>query len=309
MLRFSAACCDHPGGAVIRATEVLVAVALVLAFGAAAGVDREVLARTAVKQMATADLRVLARSSGLTDASTQPLPVFVQQDGGPLWVTEAVTRAALRTTWLRPEPASHHRLHAEVIHARGVWALRLSLWRQGWTLRNPTTQRLHLAPWVATASAVGGAIVALAAVRIGLGLAVSGLLAQLFLMVLPGASLPGAKSLGSRVPWVDGPLGQRVVHLARELPDLAVGVGAIVVATCLVLVAVDHRRSKGQGGARLGWGLVGVLGSIAWLEASAQSGLFAYAATTIGVIGLGGILGLWTWVGAHCTGMRKWTGR
>lgn len=283
-----------------RADVAFVALSLALASGAAAGVDRGELARAGVGQMAAADLRVLGLRSGLTDAHGRshgdPLPVFVQQEGGPLWVTEAVTDAARRTDWLRLDARSHHRLHAEVVHTSAAWALRLSLWRHGWSLRSPVSQRMHLAPWVATASAVAGAIAALARKRFGVGLAVAGALAQLLVLALP--RLPVGE-VGVRASIVEGPLAQIVIALAGGMEDAAVTIGIAVVVACLVLIALDHRRSRGRGGVRLGLGLLGVVGGVAWLEAGARSGLLAYATTTIGALGLAGLLGLWGWVSAR----------
>jgi hypothetical protein len=290
---------------VSRTTQVLLAVFLLLACGAAAVADADALGRAAVKQMATADLRGLARSSGLQDAPT-PLPVFVQQEGGPLWVTDVLTDVVRDTRWLHPDPASHHRVHAEVVAVDGAWALRLSLWRQGWTLRNAAPQRVHVAPWVPTASAIAGAIAAVAGIRIGLGLAAAGLLAQLLVLALPGVPVPTNTALQGRAGPSDGPFGQWVVEQARMLPDASVAVGLGLVAVCLVLVALDHRRSREKGGAWVLWGLCGVAGMLAWVEAGARAGLLAYANTQAGLVGLLGLAGLWVWVVGHG---RRWWGR
>lgn len=278
-----------------RLDVFVVAVALVLAIGGPAAADRESMARAVVRQMTAADLRVIGRLSGLTDEEgrgREVLPVFVEQQGGPTWATAEIVDVVEKSPWLRPDPSSPHRLQAEIVRTEADWALRLGLWRRGWSLRSPRPRRVQLSPWVAAASGVVGALVALAT-RVGLGLAVAGLCAQAFALSLSRPSALPSYPLATQ--WKEGPLGQHVIAFAGGLPDVAVAVGAGVLVLCSVLVAFDHRRSRRRGGALLWWGLLGVFGLIAWLEASARTGLLAYATTLVGGLGLTGLLGLWIW--------------
>ena len=290
-----------------RRTASAVGIVLALSCAAPLAVDPQMLERAAVRHMARADLRALGRASGLTDAPGERLPVFVQQDGGPLWVGEVVGEAVQDTTWTRIDAASPHRLQVEVARVPGAWALRLSLWRQGWSLRSPIGQRLHLAPWVFTASAACGVLVTLAVGRVGWGLLVAGLLAQVFACLLPSLAVPlasGEAAGGVIAAWRTGPLAQGIVALAHASSDRVVGVGVAVAALCLLLVVLDHRRSRGRGGTEIAWGMAGVFAALAWLEAGARTGLAAYAVTAMGAVGLATLLGLWAWTAVQSTRAR-----
>ncbi|HLT39126.1 MAG TPA: hypothetical protein VK034_22735 [Enhygromyxa sp.] len=243
---------------------------------------------TATRQAATHGLArrsidELALLAGLADDEgkllrDQPMAVEVIADGGPLWVLDVVGRAAEQSRWFTVG-SSPHLLRGEVIDERGGVALQLHLWRGGWELREPTPRRVRIAAWAAVLAGLLGAVAATYAGRLSVGLATAGVFGQLLLAVdpLPSELFPPE---GVFSAWSSGPLFGDAIAAIRAMSPLQVALAAAVVAACLVLVAFDHRRSRGQGGdLGLGWaGIAAVFGSfgaIAWLEAASRGSLLA----------------------------------
>lgn len=225
----------------------------------------------------------LALLAGLADdrgklLREEPMAVEVIADGGPLWVIDTVERAAEASPWFTIG-ASPHLLRAEIIDERGGVALQLHLWRSGWELREPQAHRVRIAAWAAVIAGIVGAVAAVYARRISFGLATAGVLAQVLLALdpLPPELFPPQRL---STAWAEGPLFGPVFAAIRAMSTLHMALAAAVVAACLVLVAFDHRRSRGQGGdVGLGWAgiaaLIGSLGAIAWIEAASRGSLFA----------------------------------
>lgn len=266
-----------------RRARALVAAAVFLSlvlsmFGAAsalpdAGAER---AQRVVEQL----VRLAALEA---EAGAQPrtkLPVRVNQEGGPLWVSAAVEAAVREQPSLMLADDGVGIVRMEVISDPTHLALRGSLYRQGWNLRSEHPLQVRVAPWGPMfALALGCAAMAFSR-RMGVGFAVAGVAAQ----VIDAALDWPADFLA--IPWQaqvrDGPVGSFVIELALGLPDAAVAVGAGVVTLCTMLVAFDHRRSSGRGGAMMAAGLLGVLGLLLWTEAAARCGMGPWIGTAAG---------------------------
>lgn len=219
------------------------------------------------------------------------MPVTVVQEGGPTWISEQAEAAIDDDpVFTRGEP---HLLRVEVVHDARTYGVRGQLWRQGWSLRAPEPLWVSPAPWVVWLSGLAGAGWALGRRRLGGGLMLAGLLAQGLMRALPWPEPFVRPSLEQTVR--DGPLGHAVVALARRLPDISVSLGAGVITLCVLLMLFDHRRSPGRGGELVVGGLLGVLGTLAWLEASLRAGLGPWLGQPAGLLALVGILGLWGW--------------
>lgn len=243
---------------------------------------------TATRQAATHGLArrsidELALLAGLVDdhgklLRDDEMPVEIIADGGPLWVLDVVERAAERSPWFTVG-SSPHLLRGEVIDERGGVALQLHLWRGGWELREPEPRRVRIAAWAAVVAGLLGAVAAAYTRKLSFGLATAGVFAQVLLAVdpLPPELFPPQGVLAA---WSDGPLLGELFAAIRTMSPMHVALAAAVVAACLVLVAFDHRRSRGQGGdLGLGWAGVaaalGSFGALAWLEAASRGSLFA----------------------------------
>ena len=269
---------SKPSSARVRiVVGVAVLISLVLtAFGAAAALPQAAPERA---HRVVAQLVALAGLEPSDDPRSQ-LPVRVNQEGGPLWVRGAVEDAVGSDPAVRLSDDGLGIVRVEVVADDTHLAMRGSLFRQGWNLRSEQPLRMRVLPWIPMlALAVGLGVMALTR-RMGVGLAVAGASAQLldWLVAWPEAFVA--------VPWSaqvrDGPLGAGVIELALALPDAGVAVGAGVVTLCMVLVAFDHRRSSGKGGALLAAGLAGVLGLVVWLEAAARCGMAGWIGTAAG---------------------------
>lgn len=225
----------------------------------------------------------LALLAGLADDQgkllrEEPMAVEVIADGGPMWVLETVERAAEQSRYFEVD-ASPHLLRGEIIDERGGVALQLHLWRGGWELREPQPYRVRIAAWAAVVAGLLGAVAGLFTRKLSVGLATAGVLSQLLLAIdpLPPELFPPQRMFAA---WAEGPLLGELIRAIRAMSTLHVALASAVVAACLVLVAFDHRRSRGQGG-DVGLGsagiaaVVGGFGALAWIEAASRGSLFA----------------------------------
>lgn len=223
----------------------------------------------------------------------EPLAVEVIQDGGPLWVREAIV-AAVETNAYFEEASSSHLLRVEVIDVSAGVGLQLHLWRAGWELRVPEPRRIRVAPWAPVIAAVLGALAAVLSRRVSVGLGVAGVGAQLLLGVdrLPRELFPPRPLLET---WSEGPLIRRALELVDNLGSGGLAVAAGVLTVSVVLVAFDHRRSKQRedslslGAALLAAGLISV-GLLGWVEAASRASLFTalrHGAGWLALVGLG----------------------
>lgn len=225
----------------------------------------------------------LALLAGLRDDEgerlrDEPMPVEVIQDGGPLWVRDAVIEAVEDDPYFEVGN-SRHLLRAEVVEARSGLALQLHLWRSGWDLRVPEPRQLHIAPWAPVVGLVLGAVAGIFLRRVSVMLVVAGLTAQLLLGLDPvPAELVPAKPLTEL--WAEGPLIAPVLDWIDSMTTIHLAVAGALVAMCLVLVAFDHRRSRERedsldlASASLA-AVLGSLGAVGWLEAASRGSLFA----------------------------------
>ncbi|MCX4245824.1 hypothetical protein OEB96_34715 [Paraliomyxa miuraensis] len=251
------------------------------------GVLRSVIARDLERVDALAGLKV---ESGSYEGQPS-LPVMVVQEGGPSWIREEAEAAVRADDVLTlGEP---HLLRVEVIEHARTYGVRCQLWRQGWSLRAPEPLWAGPAPWVVLLSALAGAGWAGLRRRVTGGLLLAGTLAQLLLLALPWP-LPFVRPSLVQT-WREGPLGHGVVTLARGLPDASMALGAGIITLCTVLMIFDHRRSPQQGGGVVAVGVLGVLGVLAWVEASLRAGLWPWLHQAAGWLAISGALGLWAW--------------
>jgi hypothetical protein len=253
--------------------------------------DAEAVARGVLRSAVARDLDRLVALAGV-DSSTDPrgvLPVTVVQEGGPTWITEEAEAAVdADPVFARGEP---HLLRVEVIEHEGTFGVRSQLWRQGWSLRAPDPLWARPAPWIVLVAAVAGAAWAWRRRSMVGGLVLAGLVAQLLLLARPWPGEFLRPSL--QVTWREGPLGHAVMALARALPDASVAIGAGVVTLCAVLMIFDHRRSPEEGGGPVVRGMLGVLGILAFVEASLRAGLGPWATQAGGMLALAGAAALW----------------
>lgn len=258
--------------------------------------DKQATGAAAVRQVARLHLVELGRLAGVRDGEGRStgatLQVQVVQNGGELWVGEAIAAA------VDDDPAfargdAPHLITVEVVHAGPATAVRMGLWRRGWSLGAPRPVVARAAPWVALLALAMGALLRAVGRRPGSSLLVAGVLAQAGTLLLPWPG-PGARP-GLLKEWQAGPLGTSVRLLAERLPDVSTAVGGGVIALCLLLAAFDHRRSRGRGGGLVLFGLLGVLGLSLLLEAAVRVGVPCALEQVGGWIALLGALGLW-WV-------------
>lgn len=262
-------------------------------------VDPHEAGAVAVRDATRLHLVELGRLAGVRAPDGQPtgtaLEVEVVQNGGELWVGEAVGAAVDDdSAFVRGD--GPHRLAAEVVQAGPTTALRLGLWRRGWSLGPARPVVARAAPWIVLGALSIGALVRSRGRGLGTSLAVAGGLAQLGTLVLawPG---PGARP-GLVQEWQDGPLGTSVRLVAERLPDAATAIGTGIIALCLVLAAFDHRRSRGRGGALVLGGVVGMLGVLALVEAGMRVGVRGLFGQLAGWISILAVAALW-WIASR----------
>lgn len=243
----------------------------------------ETARRAAVEGMASRSLSELALLAGMRDdrgepLRAEPLEVTVVQGSGETWIREAVSDAVDGV----PDFAvgdSPHLLRIELVEAKGVIALQLRLWRQGWDLRTPGAIRIRMAPWAGVFAGVLGAFLGFAGWRVGIGTIAAGLLAQAMVQGLPWPAETIAPLAWSE-DVQSGPLVGGVVAFTRTFPDWGMPAAVAFVVFCVVLIGFDHRRSQGRSDALPLASVVSTTvlvggGSLLWLEAAMRAGLWS----------------------------------
>jgi len=219
----------------------------------------------------------------------QPLPIEIIQEGGPLWLNPVIEETVSDDPAWAPGKGGSL-LRFEVVSEASRYAVKTSLYRHGWSLQMPTPFRLHLAAWVGLLSAALGGVVAAAVGRMSFGCVTAGILAQVFVWLPAWPEPPGRPGWNA---WGRGPLGMAVQQWAVRLSDQAVALAAGLVTLCAILIAFDHRRSPGRGGALIGAGLAMLLGTLAWLEGALRSGLIGFATSPEGTVACLSLFGGW----------------
>lgn len=288
----AAACSSEPRSRAPGSLAWIVAV-VVLVLGLSL-VDPVANAGAEVRTATSLALVELGRLAGVRGADTEPmgspLPVDVVQQGGELWVGQAVASA------VEADPAftrgdGPHLIQVEVVATPPVYAVRLGLWRRGWSLGPPRPVVARAAAWIAWLAAAVGALAYARGLAAGPALAATGALAQAGTSSLPWPGPSAAPALSEQ--WTEGPMGAALRLLAERLPDATTAVGIGVIVGCIVLAAFDHRRSRGRGGWLLVTGVVGAIGVVAWIEAAARVGVLGSMAQVAGWIAALGACGLW----------------
>ena len=247
----------------------------------------------ATHTLAASAIEELALLAGLADDSgkllrNERMPVEVISDGGPMWAIESVEQAVSGSRYF-VVGNSPHLLRTEVVEARGGVALQLHLWRGGWELREPEPRRIRIAPAAVVLAGLIGAALSLLTQRLSLGIAAAGLLAQLLLAwdPLPLDLFPPQLLADA---WSTGPLVDRTVTAIRGLGTIGMGMIAAVGAGSLVLVAFDHKRTRGRE-EDLGLGMAtlaavfGTIGGVAFVEAASRGALLAACDLRFGAYG------------------------
>jgi hypothetical protein len=282
-------------GALVAAIAGAIAVVLAL-FGDSARVRA-----VALEEMTGRALAALGHSAAIGD---RRLVVDVVQDGGPNWIRPAILEAVGRSRSFEAGE-SPFMLRVEVVEHPHALALQLHLFRQGWSIRLPSPVRARFVPWTCALALALGAIVAARVRRIGVGLLVAGLVAELALLFvrIEGVPRSGFAEIG------DAPLtGQVLALTARVGTTATTAVGAAVVVFCLVLVAFDHRRSRSREGSldlgsATGLALAGACGGVLALEAAFRSGFVAALAGPAGMACALALVCAW-FPGSHAAGAR-----
>jgi hypothetical protein len=274
--------------------------------------------RAATYTLATSAIGELALLAGVADDSgvlqrDEPMPVEVISDGGPLWALDSV-EAAVSSSRYFSVGNSPHLLRTELVEARGGIALQLHLWRSGWEIREPLPRRIRISPASVVLAGIVGAAISLLTRRMSLGLATAGVLAQVMLAIDPmPLDLFPPQRLSEA--WASAPLVDRTVSAIRGMETLGMGVVAAVGAGSLVLVAFDHKRTRG-GDDDLGLAVAtlaaffGLIGVVAFIEAASRGGLFAACDVRFGAwAGWLALLGLiLAWLPAIRVAPIRWPG-
>lgn len=282
-----------------RVGALAVGLSIAVALGLSFVVPFDEAAQVAVANRARLHLRELGVLAGLRDehglvVADRPLRVSVVQEGGPLWLHETLADVARRDEAFEPGDGPHV-LEAETLPGPDTLAVRVGLLRRGWSLQLPRPMRVRVSPWVGIVGAVLGALSLRWVRRLGPALLLAGIAAQVLCMIVESVR-PFGSALAPR-RWteaVSDGIGARWLQAwAETLPDISTSVGAGIVALCVALMLFDHRRSPHRSPAWLLSSLVGLLGAIAWLEASLRTGLDGAVMTMAGTFSLLCTTGVW----------------
>lgn len=284
----------------------------VLCLIAAGGIDGGRARRAAVASAAEVSLGRLALLAGLVDdqgrpTRDEPFEVVIAQEGGPRFVGDGV-RDALRRQRAFVEGDGHHLLRAQAALGTHAMSLQLRLWRQGWDVRGPEPVRLHFAPWIAFVAGLLGAAITAAVRRFDIGVLAAGVSAQLAVQTLPRPR-PMGYGQGDATAWAHSPAVEAVRALLAADTAVISAVLLAVLATCLVLVAFDHRRSAArEDGLGLNAAVLSAVafsaGALGWIEAAGRTSLGAVVSFPMTLLALAALVGTWVLVGAARTQRR-----
>jgi hypothetical protein len=287
------------------------AVCVLLSVLGAVGADLETMQRASVRQVGALAVYELGELAGLRRpdggiAGGRPLAVEVVQDGGPLWLREAFVALVEADAAFEVKP-SPNILRVEAVGGETLLAIRLHLWRLGWSVRAPDVLRIRPMPLLFVGVAMLGALVLLWSHRTVVSLVVTGVLAQGVVAFLPWPHQLAPASLTDA--WFRGPLGRGLVVAARSMSDLGAAVVTGGIVLCVMLLAFERRgardRPEEPGVAVLvvvsGLGFLGVLG---YVEAGLRLGLWPWMTTFWGWLGLVGLVGAWAIATARARGHR-----
>lgn len=261
----------------------LLLVAGVLSLLASIFAGGEATRKSAMEGLATRSLAELSFLAGVRGQDgerlrSEPLEVQVVLEGGEWWIRDAVVDAVDASPDFDTGD-SQHLLRIETVQAQSVIALQLRLWRQGWDLRTPDTMRVRVAPWAGVFAGVLGAVLGFFVWRVGAGLLVAGLMAQAMV-----AGLPWPAETIPPVSWSDevltGPLLGTAIGATRALPSWGMPAAIAVIVFCVVLIAFDHRHSKGRKDSLpitsvASMTLLAGGGGLLWVEAATRAGLWS----------------------------------
>jgi len=272
---------------------------LVLGALALAAAARRPAAARAVERVVGGAIEEIETVAGLAGAPA-PLAVVARVPSStPAWARHAVARAVERAEHLRAAPGAASVLQVETLGRPSAFAVRLSLWRRGWSVASPRPAIGHAAPVVVLLTV---ALLALAdrrrPWRAAVPAALVGQGTAAWLAV--GVTAPGL-SAGDRVlaSIATGPVarvGSAVIQ--GDTPWVAALLGGLAAAG-IVLAWADHRRAarggRGLSGPAVAGGTTAVLAGFAAVEAALRLGLWDLARTVPGGLAVA-VAGAAVWV-------------
>jgi len=261
--------------------EVLAGGAWIVAAAMTFVADTETLARGAAPAMFAIELVELDRLAGARDDHGEARAVVdVRVDvQGPPWV-QAAAREAVAADAAYRVGEGPHRLVGELYVAGRAAVARWSLERRGWSVHppSPTIRRLH--PALAVVPLLLAVFVAWRVRRPAWCVASAAVVAQLLSWLWPWP--PELPLVTARAQLESSPLLFPVFAFARSLGDHTNAIAGGVIALCVVLAWMDHRRRRE--GVDVGAALVVVVGALAWCEAAARVSCGPWLLTWTGMI-------------------------
>lgn len=229
--------------------------------------DAETLARGAAPSMFAVELAALDRLVGTHDDEGEPRAIVdVRVDvEGPDWVRDAAMAAVAADPAYRVGDGPH-RLSGELYVDGHAAVARWSLERRGWAMHTPTPTLRRLLPALAIVPLLVALLVAVRTRRHAWCVAAAGALAQLGAWLWPWP--PELPRVGAGAQLESSPLLAPVFGLARSLGEHTEAIAGGVIALCVVLAWMDHRRRRQ--GVDVTAALATIVGALAWCEAAAR---------------------------------------
>lgn len=261
--------------------ELLAGGAWILAAALTFVADGETLARAAAPSMFAIELAELDRLAGARgdDGEARAVVEVRVEVEGPPWVQEAGREAVADDAAYRVGEGPHRLVGELYVDGRAAVA-RWSLERRGWSVHppSPTIRRLH--PALAILPLLLAVGVAWRVRRPAWCVAGAALVAQLLSWLWPWS--PELPLVTARAQLESSPLLFPVFAFARSLGEHTNAIAGGVIALCVVLAWMDHRRRRD--GVDVGVALIMIVGALAWCEAAARVSCGPWLLTWAGMI-------------------------
>lgn len=243
--------------------------------------DAETLARGAAPSMFAVELAQLDRLAGARDDTGEPratVDVRIDVDG-PAWVQEAASDAVAGDAAYRVGEGPH-RLVGELYVDGHAAVARWSLERRGWSVHPPSPTIRRLLPALAILPLLVAVLVATRVRRPAWCVVGAAAFAQLFSWLWPWP--PELPLVRAGAQLESSPLLAPVFALARSLGEHTEAIAGGVIALCVVLAWMDHRRRRN--GVDVGAALLTIVGALAWCEAAARVSCGPWLLTWTGMV-------------------------